>query len=96
MYAFLKVITAWHISGNNGIALAHVAAIKGYRLVLIMPDSISLERRMVVMAFGAEVVLTNGEEGLKAATAKAKELAKRIPNSYLLNQVVISFFPSSL
>lgn len=61
-----------------------------------MPDSISLERRMVVMAFGAEVVLTNGEEGLKAATAKAKELAKRIPNSYLLNQVVISFFPSSL
>uniref|UniRef100_A0A0N5AIH8 Cysteine synthase n=1 Tax=Syphacia muris TaxID=451379 RepID=A0A0N5AIH8_9BILA len=73
-------------SGNNGISLAHVAAIKGYKLVLVMPESMSLERRMVMMAFGAEVVLTKAKEGMRGCISKAKELAERIPNSFMPNQ----------
>lgn len=73
-------------SGNNGISLAHVAAIKGYNLILVMPDNTSAERRIVPMALGAEVVLTKAGDGIKGAIAKAKELAEKIPNSFIPNQ----------
>ena len=73
-------------SGNTGIGLASVGTAKGYRVIIVMPETFSIERRKLIKAYGAEIVLSNGSEGMKGAIAKAKELAAQIPNSFIPSQ----------